>query len=88
MHDIKPYRGPRTALDPLFAEADDSESQIAAYRDLGEVLVARHDGEIIGQLLIVETDEPDTLELKSLAVYEQWRSRGVGAALVQAGINH
>jgi ribosomal protein S18 acetylase RimI-like enzyme len=38
--------------------------------------------------LITETDEAGTFELKSLAVEEAWRSRGVGAALVKAGVRH
>ena len=33
---------------PLFAEADDSETEIANYKDLGDILVARLDGAIVG----------------------------------------
>jgi ribosomal protein S18 acetylase RimI-like enzyme len=73
-------------LGPLLAEADDSESQVASYKELGEVLVARRDGKLIGHALIIETGEPAAFELKSLAVQAQFRSRGVGAALVQATI--
>ena len=72
---------------PLFAEADDSESEIERYRNLGEVLVARREGEIVGHAQVVETGEPGTYELKSLAVLEQWRSLGIGGALVGAAID-
>jgi aminoglycoside 6'-N-acetyltransferase I len=48
--------------------------------------VARRKGTIIGHLQIVETAEPGVFELKSLAVLEQWRSQGIGAALVGAGL--
>jgi len=82
------YEGHRDALASLFAEADDSASQIASYRDRGEVLVARRDGAILGHIQIVEGPEPGTVELKSLAVDEQWRSQGIGAAMVHAAVEH
>lgn len=82
------HEGPREEFAPLFAEADDSESEIASYRDLGDLLIAREDDAIVGLALIVETEEPGVFELKSLAVYEEWRSRGVGAALVRAVVQH
>jgi len=88
MVEIALFEGSRDCLAPLFSEADDSESEIAAYRDLGEVLVARHLGEVIGQALIVETSEPGVFELKSLAVHEEHRSRGIGAELVAAAAKH
>jgi ribosomal protein S18 acetylase RimI-like enzyme len=84
--EIRLHEGSREPLAWLFAEADDSESQIASYRELGEVLVACRDGASIGHVQIVETDEPRIFELKSLAVDEQLRSRGIGAALVQAAV--
>jgi ribosomal protein S18 acetylase RimI-like enzyme len=86
MLEISLHDGPRDALAALFAEADDSESEIASYKDLGEILVARVDGIIIGHAQVVETDEPGVVELKSLAIYEQWRSQGIGGALVQAAL--
>jgi GNAT superfamily N-acetyltransferase len=84
---VEIYEGPRDALAWLFAEADDSESQIREYRDLGEVLVASSAGMIVGHAQVVATDEPGVLELKSLAVDEPWRSRGVGSALVEAAFD-
>jgi ribosomal protein S18 acetylase RimI-like enzyme len=84
--EILVHEGSRDALAPLFAEADDSQSEIASYKDLGEILIARMDGAIVGQAQVVETDEPGVVELKSLAVYENWRSQGIGGALVQAAL--
>ena len=73
---------------PLFAEADDSESQIAAYRDLGEVLVAQEAGIILGHVQMVPTDEPGSIEIKSIAVVEGMRSQGIGFALLQGALDH
>lgn len=82
------YDGPRDVLMPLFSEADDFESQIASYRDFGNVLVASEEGRIIGHVQIIETAETGRFELKSLAVDEQRRSQGIGTALVQAAVAH
>ena len=83
---IERYDGPRDALLALFALADDSPVQIASYIGLGDVLVARREGIIIGHAQIVATDEPDVLELKSLAVLAEHRGTGIGCELVEAAI--
>jgi ribosomal protein S18 acetylase RimI-like enzyme len=88
MLEINLHDGPRDALAALFAEADDSQSEIASYKDRGEILVARWDGVIIGHAQVVEGVEPGAFDLKSLAVSAKWRSRGVGATLVQAAVTH
>ena len=49
---ITTYSGPRDSLMHLFSEADDSESEIASYIDLGEVLVARDEQGIVGHVQI------------------------------------
>jgi ribosomal protein S18 acetylase RimI-like enzyme len=85
---IEIYRGPRDALACSFAEADESASRIAEYRDLGDVLVASSSGTIIGHAQLVEGPECGAFELKSLAVDESWRSNGVGSALVDAAFAH
>ena len=82
MIDVKKHKGPRDALGALFSEADDSESEIAAYRDLGEVLVALDDGKIVGHVQIIAHE--GVAEIKSIAVYEEKRSLGIGTMLVQA----
>ena len=78
------FLGDRTELRPLFAEADDSAAMIDAYIQLGEVLVARSAQRIAGhvQLLPGSVD----WEIKSLAVSEDMRRRGVGAELVRAAL--
>lgn len=85
---ISIHAGSREVLASLFAEADDSPSEIASYRDLGEVLVATEEGRIIGHAQIVPSEKEGVFELKSLAVSEDRRSQGVGAALVQAALAH
>jgi ribosomal protein S18 acetylase RimI-like enzyme len=85
---ISLHSGSRESLAALFSEADDSESEIASYRDLGEVLVANFDGRVIGHVQIVETGDPEVVEIKSLAVMEGRRSQGIGTALVEAALAH
>lgn len=84
--EISVHSGSREFLASLFSEADDSESEIAAYRDLGEVLVAVDEGRVVGHVQIIEAAEPGMFELKSLAVREEKRSQGIGTALVQAAL--
>lgn len=84
MTSIALFHGDRTELAATFALADDSAVAIAAYRDLGEVLVARAEGRIVGHAQLVDTAEPSTRELRSLAVLEDWQGRGLGVALVDA----
>ncbi|MBP0581433.1 GNAT family N-acetyltransferase [Labrys sp. LIt4] len=83
---IERYEGPRDALQALFGLADDSPLQIAVYVGLGDVLVARQEGAIIGHVQIIATDEPGVLELKSLAVLAEHRGRGIGRDLVEAAV--
>ena len=73
---------------PLFSEADDSESQIATYRELGEILVAQENGEILGHVQMIPMDEPGSIEIKSIAVAESRRSQGIGTALLQGALHH
>lgn len=83
---IELYHGPREALQALFALADDSAAEIAAYIGLGDVLVARVGDSLVGHAQIVATDEPDRFELKSLAVLARHRGAGIGQELVEAAI--
>lgn len=84
--EVRLHDGSRDELASLFSEADDSESEIAGYRDRGEVLVAVHAGAIVGHVQIVGTAESGLGEIKSIAVYEERRSQGVGTALIQAAL--
>lgn len=88
MLEIGLHQGARGVFDPLFAEADESKSEIARYRDLGDLFIGRDNEAAVGLALVVETEESGVFELKSLAVDEKWRSRGVGASLVKAVIQH
>jgi ribosomal protein S18 acetylase RimI-like enzyme len=88
MVDIRLHEGSRDVLHALFAEADDSKRQIASYRELGEILVAVIKGAIVGHAQLVESGEPGTFEVKSLAVDARHRSRGIGAALIQEACAH
>jgi len=88
MFAISLHSGSRDSLEHLFSEADDSATEIARYRDLGVILVGTEDGELLGHVQIVETDQQGVFEIKSLAVMENRRSQGVGSALVQAALTH
>lgn len=83
---VEVFEGDRRRLAPLFALADDSEAQIDAYRDLGEVLVARDGVEIIGHLQVISGAEDGEFELKSMAVAEARQGQGVGRGLVEAAL--
>jgi GNAT superfamily N-acetyltransferase len=81
---IRPYDGDREALRHLFREADDSDREIDRYMRAGEILVADEGGEILGQLLLIPTTEPDDApEVKSLAVVESRRGAGIGRTLIE-----
>lgn len=79
---VVPFHGLRSDLRSLFAEADDSPTEIESYIELGDVLVAKHAQRIVGyvQLLVAGAE----WEIKSMAVIEERRGRGIGAALVRA----
>lgn len=80
--DIVWHAGPRAALRPFFELADDSQSQLDSYLDAGRVLVAMMDRAIVGHLQLLDGPAPDEIELKSMAVVEGCRGRGIGRALV------
>jgi GNAT superfamily N-acetyltransferase len=82
--EIEIFRGPRRLLLPLFSLADDSRSEIDRYLELGEVLVARRAHAIVGHVQVIGSG--DDREIKSLAVAEEERGRGIGAALVHAAL--
>ncbi len=86
--DIALYDGDREALRPLFRLADDAEAQIERCLRHGEVLVAREHGALVGHLQLVDTDEPDVVEVTSMAVVEARRGSGLGRALVTMALAH
>src|SRR3954452_4051155 len=58
------HRGPRSVLRRLFALAEDSERELAAYIDSGRVLAALEGEEIVGHLQLTDTGEPVEVEVK------------------------
>jgi ribosomal protein S18 acetylase RimI-like enzyme len=85
---IGPYTGVRAALLPLFRTADDSEREIAGYLPRGTILVARDGDALVGHVQMIEDAHDRTWELKSLAVVDAHRNRGLGRRLVEAGVGH
>jgi len=82
---VELFSGARAELLPLFAEADDSAAEINTYINLGDVLVARNDQRIVGHVQLIAAGAD--WEIKSVAVIETQRGRGVGAALVRAALD-
>jgi ribosomal protein S18 acetylase RimI-like enzyme len=76
------HQGPRTQLRGLFELADDSPEKVDRYIDFGRVLVASDGDEIVGHLQLVPDTQPNVVEIKSLAVHEGFRRRGIGRRLV------
>jgi GNAT superfamily N-acetyltransferase len=76
------YDGDRTAVRPLFAEAEDSAVQLDSYIDDGRVLVAWRGAEAIGHLQLVDAG-PQMVEIKNMAVAPDSRGTGVGRRLIE-----
>lgn len=74
------YTGDRAAIRWLFELAEDSASELDGYLGLGRVLTAVRDDRLVGHLQLVDD------EIKNMAVVEEQRGRGVGAALVRAAV--
>lgn len=85
MH-IKIYEGGSAALPPLFRLADESESQIQSYYELGTILAAFDVASIVGLAQLVE-DYGNT-ELVSLAVRPERQRQGFGRHLIEAAAYH
>ena len=84
---IEEYAGPHRDLIDSFREAEDSESLLEGYVDLGRVWVARAaDGEILGHLQAVAEDDA-TWEVTNTAVTEAARGRGVGRLMLERAVD-
>jgi ribosomal protein S18 acetylase RimI-like enzyme len=84
---VELYSGDRGALRPLFELADDSSAHLDSYLDAGRVLVAVCAGEIVGHVQVVETARESEYEIKSIAVGDAHRGRGIGRTLAVAAID-
>jgi GNAT superfamily N-acetyltransferase/catechol 2,3-dioxygenase-like lactoylglutathione lyase family enzyme len=76
----------RTILRPLFAEAEDSQDQLEAYLNDGQVLVAWLGNHPVGHLQLV-TKPDDVVEVKNMAVIAELRGTGIGRNLVESAIS-
>lgn len=83
---IQIYEGSRAELLPLFRLADESDSQIQSYYELGTVLAAHDCTSVVGLALVF--DDVGYAELVSLAVLPEQQEQGVGTRLVEAAIAH
>jgi GNAT superfamily N-acetyltransferase len=84
---IEWYDGDRESLRALFAEAEDSASELSSYIGTGRVLVALVDEEVVGHLQLVDTEAAGEIELKSMAVVPDLRGSGVGTRLVNRAVD-
>lgn len=83
-HPIEWHRGAHSELRDLFELADDSSDQIDDYIELGRVLVATDKGgEVVGHLQLLADTPTGSMEIRSIAVEERFRSRGIGSRLVE-----
>ncbi len=84
---IEEYDGPHRDLLWSFREAEDSESLLDGYVDLGRLWVARDDdGAILGHLQAVPRDDSSTWEVTNTAVSPEARGNGVGRALLERAV--
>jgi GNAT superfamily N-acetyltransferase len=81
------HDGPRSDLRELFELAEDSPAQLDAYLNLGRVLIAIDEHDIVGHLQIVRGPGPERCEIKNMAVRPSHQGRGIGRALVEAAID-
>ena len=80
------YDGDRAELRGLFELAEDSAEQLARYAELGTVLVARRDNNIVGHLQLVPTGTVGEIELKNMAVLGGLQRAGIGRTLVAEAV--
>jgi ribosomal protein S18 acetylase RimI-like enzyme len=89
-HDLEAFQPTLVGTYPLGLHVDGSDFDIACtgYLPRGIVLVARDGEALVGHVQMIEDAAASTWELKSLAVAEAHRERGLGRRLVEAGLAH
>jgi GNAT superfamily N-acetyltransferase len=84
---LEEYAGSHRDLAWSFREAEDSESLLASYIDLGRLWVARTpDGTAVGHLQVIPR-EPGVWEVTNTAVAEASRGLGIGRALLERALD-
>lgn len=83
---IQIHQGDRADLLPLFRIADESESEILSYYQLGDVLVALEDDMVVG-MAQVEKDG-SAVQIISLAVLARCQGQGIGCRLIEEAANY
>ncbi|WP_459501470.1 GNAT family N-acetyltransferase [Bacillus sp. C1] len=69
----------------LLLLADPSERQITSYLKRGLLYIAKHEENVIGVYVLLET-RPQTMEIMNIAVLEELQGRGIGRQLLQHAI--
>lgn len=82
MIELQPVLGEREGFLPLLLEADESEPVVRSYLDEGELFAIADDGVEVGAVLLITQER--ALEIKNIAVDEDARGRGIGAAAIDA----
>jgi GNAT superfamily N-acetyltransferase len=83
---VEEHTGSRAELRELFELAEDSARALDSYIDLGRVIVARDDGELLGHVQVIDGPRRESAEIKNMAVRPSVQRRGIGLALVEAAI--
>ena len=78
---IEVHEDSRLRLLPLFRLADESESQVLSYFEMGDLLVARDRDLIVGIAQLVE--EANAIQIVSLAVVPERRREGIATRLME-----
>jgi N-acetylglutamate synthase-like GNAT family acetyltransferase len=84
---VKIHHGDRADLLPLFRIADDSESEIQRYHQLGDVLVALEEDDTVIGMAQVEKDG-SIVQTISLAVLPSRQGEGIGCRLVMEAASY
>lgn len=67
---------------PLLFDADGPRAEVEKYLARGEQWLAEQAGEVVGQMVLMET-RADTWEIMNIAVAEERKGQGIGTALLR-----